>query len=436
MSVVAVYNMKGGVGKTTAAVNLSSLAAATGQRALLWDLDPQAASSFALRVRPRIEGFRKKWMESGEVLAAAIRETDYRNLDVLPADFTHRKFDRLLSSYSKPERVVTSLLDTFRREYDVVVLDCPAGFSRLTEGMFAAADLIVMPTIPTVLSLRMVAALIEWAMDDASPSELVAFLSMVDRRKTLHRRICEWSSGQPNIFLTGQIPYASVVEQMAVRRMPLAAFAPRDVATAAYAGLWTEIQTRLQTRAKWSHQPRDIWKSSLRAIESVVARIESEDADQPRISPQPIAFDTSDTRWDRAARQNPGEDDVHFIHSFDTDNRDLQVCGYFVELHERAGRFFLVAGVSGHEGGDETGRAQAQIDGSWATGILSGTLSPLDALERRLGQRPRIMLEEVRASTHGRRLQRLNSRAADHAAVPDEPLNLRFDRFLNTAQRR
>ena len=96
MKVVAVYNMKGGVGKTTTAVNLSYLAAAAGQRTLLWDLDPQAASSFAFRVRPRVSGFGKKSLESGHALAAAIKETDYANLDLLPADFAYRKFDRLL----------------------------------------------------------------------------------------------------------------------------------------------------------------------------------------------------------------------------------------------------------------------------------------------------------------------------------------------------
>ena len=77
MRVIAVYNMKGGVGKTTTAVNLSYLAAAAGQRTLLWDLDPQAASSFAFRVQPRVAGFGRKSLESGEALAAAIKETDY-----------------------------------------------------------------------------------------------------------------------------------------------------------------------------------------------------------------------------------------------------------------------------------------------------------------------------------------------------------------------
>src|SRR5262245_36684448 len=106
MKVVAVYNMKGGVGKTTAAVNLSALAAARGQRVLLWDLDPQAAASFALRVRARVDGFNRKSLRVGSAFSEAIRETDCPNLHLLPADFAYRKLDRFLDRTGKPGRVL------------------------------------------------------------------------------------------------------------------------------------------------------------------------------------------------------------------------------------------------------------------------------------------------------------------------------------------
>ena len=260
MSIVAVYNMKGGVGKTTTAVNLSYLAAVSGRRTLLWDLDPQAAASFAFRIRPRVAGFGRKHLESGRALAKAIKATDYENLDVLPADFTYRKLDRLIARVGKPERVVAKLLEALGRDYDIVLLDCPAGFSLLTEGIFHSADAVLVPTIPTMLSLRMVARLVKWAERSESPTVLAAFFSMVDGRKSLHRRASEWSADLPELFLTAQVPYASIVEQMTIRRMPLAAFAPKDAATSAFACVWDELQLRLTARAD-SNQPAGRWGS-------------------------------------------------------------------------------------------------------------------------------------------------------------------------------
>jgi chromosome partitioning protein len=413
MSVVAVYNMKGGVGKTTTAVNLSYFAAAAGLRVLLWDLDPQAASTFAFRVRPRVAGFGRKSLESGEALAAAIKQTDYDNLDLLPADFGYRKLDRLLGHFGNPARVVTALLDTLDREYDAVFLDCPAGFSLLTEGVFAAADAVLVPTIPTVLSLRTIVRVIKWADQSGSPSELAAFFSMVDRHKTLHRRACDWSAGHPEAFLTGQIPYASVVEQMTLRRMPLAMFAPRDSATTAFAGIWAELQTRLQQRREGGPQQRDRWGLLLQALESLIVRLESAGGQE---GSQAEDAKSNPGAGPAVEVDSPGGGDVHFVHSFDIEGRDLQRCGYVLELHERKGGLHVVAARSGSDDdeADTSQRAEIQIDNRWAMEILSGAMSPLAALERRLGTPKLSVVENVIAIVGGRRLQRIGSRVAQH----------------------
>jgi cellulose biosynthesis protein BcsQ len=281
MNTVAVYNMKGGVGKTTAAVNLSYLAATAGRRTLLWDLDPQAASTFAFRVRPRVSGFGKQSLKDGLALDAAIKETDYPNLHLLPADFAYRKVDRFLDALGKPHRRVTALLDTLGRDFDVVFLDCPAGFSLLTEGIFAAADTILVPTTPTVLSLRTVARLIKRADRSDARSKLAAFFSMVDRRRALHRRACEWSATHPELFLAGHVPSASVVEQMAVRRMPLGVFAAKNSATTAFSKMWAELQIRVQPQRNESAGARDRWMHMLTTIESLIAHLESSDEVEP-----------------------------------------------------------------------------------------------------------------------------------------------------------
>jgi cellulose biosynthesis protein BcsQ len=90
MKIFATYNIKGGVGKTSTAVNLSHLAARDGLRVLLWDLDPQAAASYVFRVRPRVKGGGKALIKGSREIDDAVKGTDFEGLDLLPADFTYR----------------------------------------------------------------------------------------------------------------------------------------------------------------------------------------------------------------------------------------------------------------------------------------------------------------------------------------------------------
>jgi cellulose biosynthesis protein BcsQ len=389
MKTIAIYNLKGGVGKTTTAVSLSYLAAEAGRRTLLWDLDPQAAASFAFRVRPRVSGFGRKSVEDGEAFSAAIKETDYYNLHILPADFAYRKLERFLVSLGKPDRVLTSLFATIGRDFDVVFLDCPAGFSLLTEGIVAAADAILVPTIPTVLSLRALAQLIKWGDRSASRSKLRAFLSMVDRRKALHRQAGEWCAALTDVFLSAQIPYASIVEQMTVRRTPLPLFAARDPATIAFAQIWTDLETWFRQDADGSaHQPHR-WGGMRQAVEAMIERLDVADTPRPEAD-------------------HPEERDGCIVHRFDTEGRDLERCGYVLELREETRSLLVVAARSGTDAvKDPTSGAQARIDGSWALQILSGELSPLAALERRLGDSGTV--GKIRTVVGARRLLRTQS---------------------------
>ena len=427
MKVVAVYNMKGGVGKTTTAVNLSYLAASQGQRVLLWDLDTQGAASFAFRIRPRIDGFDRKSLENGRAFSEAIKETDFANLHLLPADFAYRKLDRLLDQIGKPRRVVRSLVETIGRDYDIVFLDCPAGFSLVTEGVFAASDAILAPTVPTVLSLRTLIRLMKWADRSESTAALSAFLSMVDRRKTLHRRACDLARECRDIFLAGLIPYASVVEQMSVRRLPLAAFAPHDGATAAFAEIWTEFQSRLTNAGQDTVASEDRWDIRRRAVESVLAQLESTDGrDTSAATHLAPVIDLRDHAWGRTLRDERGAtpvDTACVVHRFDTEDRDLERRGHVLELHERPGSWLLV-----------TSGAQAQIDRSWAFEILSGTLSPLTALERRIGRAGSPQFEGVREVASGRRLQRMESVLSEAGRPSVHPLNSRVERLRDAAR--
>ena len=84
MKVYATYNIKGGVGKTTTAVNLAYLAAASGRRTLLWDLDPQASATYLFRVKPRVKGGSRGLVSGKRPVDDAVKAADYDNLDLLP----------------------------------------------------------------------------------------------------------------------------------------------------------------------------------------------------------------------------------------------------------------------------------------------------------------------------------------------------------------
>ena len=244
MKIFATYNIKGGVGKTATAVNLAYLAARDGYRVLLWDLDPQGAASFLFRIKPRVKGGGKALIKGTRPADDAIKGTDFDGLDLLPADFTYRNLDLILDNAKNPDRKLRRLLAPMRAEYDVIVLDCPPGISLLSESVMHAADMLIVPLIPTTLSVRTLDQLTSFLAGFDRPPAVLAFFSMIDRRKRLHREIAaELPQQRPDVAAT-VIPALSVIEQMAVQRAPVGAYAPHSSAARSYRELWAEIQSR------------------------------------------------------------------------------------------------------------------------------------------------------------------------------------------------
>ena len=246
MITIACYNIKGGVGKTAAAVNLSYLAALGGADTLVWDLDPQAAASFYFRVKPRVKGWAGKLFRRKRLLDTAIKATNYPHLDLIPADFAYRNMDLLLGSEKKPGTRLRKLIRPLAADYRYLFLDCPPSISLTSENIFAAADVLLVPTIPTTLSLRTFSQVLKFCdKKEYRHLEIVPFFSMVDRRKGLHRDIIESPPKSRHKYLEHSIPYASDVEQMGLRRAPLQTYAPSSVAALAYRDLGVELLQRL-----------------------------------------------------------------------------------------------------------------------------------------------------------------------------------------------
>src|SRR5262249_16173992 len=164
MKIIAVTNIKGGVGKTTTAINLAYLCAASGRKTLLWDLDPQGAATYTLGIEAQdYEAASAKKLLSGKrEIPELIVPTKYEELDLLPASFAYRKFDIHLHQQSNPTERLLKMSRSVREVYSVLFLDCPPGISLLSENVLRAADAVIVPLLPTPLSVRMLAQLQEF----------------------------------------------------------------------------------------------------------------------------------------------------------------------------------------------------------------------------------------------------------------------------------
>jgi chromosome partitioning protein len=240
--VLATYNIKGGVGKTSAAVNLAYLAAQEGASTLLWDLDPQGASTYVLRVKPRVKGGGRRLVWGKTDAERRIKGTDYDGLDLLPADFSYRHMDLHLEATKRPTRRLDRVIAPLKPDFDFVFLDCPPSISLVSESVFEAADALLIPLLPAALSARTLEQI-----DAVVPRHTVRlpFFSMVDSRKRMHRDLMQSIAAERPEMLRTVVPLAADVERMGQVRAPLEEFAPRGGAAVAFRELWKEIRERL-----------------------------------------------------------------------------------------------------------------------------------------------------------------------------------------------
>ena len=242
MVTFALFNLKGGVGKTASCVNFAYLAAREGYKTLLWDIDPQGATSFYYNIKPRQKVAIRDLVGKDAELEGSILGTEYENLDIIPADITAKALDVMVEEMKQSKKRLASVLKQLRNDYDFVFIDCPPGLSSLAENIFHAADVVLMPVIPTTLSVRTYHMVKDFFKEKGiDVKKMTCFFTMVDLRRNMHNEVME-ELYRDKRFFENYIPYLSDIEKMGVHKAPLEAFARSSYASQCYRELWEEIK--------------------------------------------------------------------------------------------------------------------------------------------------------------------------------------------------
>ena len=241
MPVIAVYSVKGGVGKTTLAVDLAWRCARIGNfPTLLWDLDQQGGAGFLLGIEPRKNPRAMAMFHRDSRPRDLIEQTPFEGLDLLQSDESLRAMPVQLARIGGRNRL-SQMLAFLRADYRRIVLDCPPMLNEVSDQIITAADIILLPLPPSPLAARALEQVrSELNRFHKGHPPILPVLSMYDKRRKLHREVYEGTAkGWP------VIPQSSHVEQMASRRTPLPFYANWTDASRAMGRLGSAVEMKL-----------------------------------------------------------------------------------------------------------------------------------------------------------------------------------------------
>jgi chromosome partitioning protein len=248
--ILALANQKGGVGKTTTAVNLAACLAEAGERVLVVDLDPQANATSGLGARAN-GTFTGDLLDGVDVRSVA-KPTSFANLDLVPSKGALAGFATELGAYEDGETFLARALAPAREEYDWVLVDCPPSLGPLTVSALAAADQVVVPIQCEYYALEGLAQLldsIERLRARLNPKLSVAgmVLTMADGRTRLSADVArEVRRHFGDLVFEAVVPRNVRLAEAPSHGLPITAYDPRSAGADAYYKVASELVDRVR----------------------------------------------------------------------------------------------------------------------------------------------------------------------------------------------
>ncbi len=241
MAVIGVYSAKGGVGKTTMAVDIAWRSAVLSRhRTLIWDLDPQGGAGFLLGCEARQSPRAASVFQRDGRPRDLIEDTRYDRLSLLQSDDSMR-FASIAFARIGHKRRLAQLTDSLLNDYDRIVLDCPPTINEVSEQILNAADVLIVPLPASPLAMRTLDSVRqELARHHVRQPPILPVLSMYSPTREHHRSVKTGiAAGWP------VVPMASQIEMAAVNRAPVGSFAKGSRPDKALQRVWDGIEQRL-----------------------------------------------------------------------------------------------------------------------------------------------------------------------------------------------
>ena len=250
MTVYAIANQKGGVGKTTTAVNVAAAIAETGRRVLLVDVDPQANATVALGVRRDIAPNLYEVLAGTADPEAALHVTAFEGLELMPAGPGLAGANVELPRLPGSENRLREVLEPVLGRYDLVLLDCPPSLGPLTVNALVAADRLIVPVQTEYFALEGLAQMLDsirLIQRELNPRLTVAgmLLTMHDPRTRLGRDVeREVREHFPELVFETVIPRNIRLSEAPSYGMPVTMHDPESTGAGAYVALAREVAAR------------------------------------------------------------------------------------------------------------------------------------------------------------------------------------------------